>query len=137
MQLRCNEKKILNDINEDKDGRLRFHILGDKGSTPNMVLLTSRIFENSSPHQLIFSFCVEGEPIVKEDKLKIITEKTVFDHIREKGHEVVVLDDDETKVPEQTGVNFPTDLNAHTIAESSDNMRSVVDTGTPFHLQCC
>lgn len=125
---------------------------------------------------------------VEGDKLKIITEKTVFDHIREKaknysllssfenvrcpsvevhlprnhapekrsyhgrekmsyhGHEVVVLDDDD-KVPGQTDVNFPADLrkakheninhylilNDHNISESSDNMSSVVDTGTPFY----
>jgi ATP-dependent DNA helicase HFM1/MER3 len=126
---------------------------------------------------------------VEEEKFKILNEKTVFDHIREKaknfsllssfenircpsvevllgrnharekwsnhgrekrsydGHEIVVLDDDDNKVPGQTDVNFPADLrkavhedvnlsltlNDHNIAESSDNMSSVVDTGTPFH----
>lgn len=125
---------------------------------------------------------------VQEDKFKIITEKTVFDHIREKaknfsllssfenircppvevllgrnharekwsnhghektsyhGHEVIVLDDDDNKVPGQTDVNFQADLrkakqedinlsltlNDHNIAVNSDNISSVVDTGTPF-----
>ncbi|KAK2361463.1 DExH-box ATP-dependent RNA helicase DExH12 [Trifolium repens] len=125
---------------------------------------------------------------VEEEKFKILNEKTVFDHIREKaknfsllssfenircpsvevllgrnharekwsnhgrekrsydGHEIVVLDDDDNKVPGQTDVNFPADLrkavhedinlsltlNDHNIAESSDNMSSVVDTGIFF-----
>lgn len=37
IQLRRNEKKLLNDINADKDGRLRFHILGDKGKKKKRI----------------------------------------------------------------------------------------------------
>ncbi|XP_057523188.1 DExH-box ATP-dependent RNA helicase DExH17 isoform X2 [Amaranthus tricolor] len=37
IQLRRNEKKLLNDIHADKDGRLRFHILGDKGKKKKRI----------------------------------------------------------------------------------------------------
>ncbi|KAK3410213.1 hypothetical protein EUGRSUZ_J02227 [Eucalyptus grandis] len=37
IQLRRNEKKLLNDINADKDGRLRFHITGDKGKPKKRI----------------------------------------------------------------------------------------------------
>lgn len=37
IQLRRNEKKILNDINTDKEGRLRFHVLGDKGKKKKRI----------------------------------------------------------------------------------------------------
>lgn len=119
---------------------------------------------------------------VEEDKCKIITEKTIFDHIREKAknfsllsafdnircpslevllsrnhalekrpnhrHEVVVLDDeDRHEVPRPNDVNLPAELrkaeqddvelyltsNDHSTSGSSNNISSIVDTGTPFY----
>ncbi|KAA3476914.1 DExH-box ATP-dependent RNA helicase DExH17 isoform X5 [Gossypium australe] len=37
--LRRNEKKLMNDINGDKDGRLRFHVSGDKENGKNAFKL--------------------------------------------------------------------------------------------------
>lgn len=37
IQLRRNEKKFLNDVNNKKDGRLRFHVLDDKGKRKKRI----------------------------------------------------------------------------------------------------
>ncbi|PRQ46462.1 putative RNA helicase [Rosa chinensis] len=56
IQLRRNEKKLLNDINTDKDGRLRFHILGDKGKRKKRIQTREeKIF-------LLANDCLSGDP---------------------------------------------------------------------------
>ncbi|XP_010936598.1 ATP-dependent DNA helicase MER3 homolog [Elaeis guineensis] len=37
IQLRRNEKKLLNDINSDKEGRLRFHVIGENGKRKKRI----------------------------------------------------------------------------------------------------
>lgn len=60
IQLRRNEKKILNDINTDKDGRLRFHILGDKGKKKKRIQTREeKIF-------VLANDCLTGDPLVHE-----------------------------------------------------------------------
>lgn len=60
IQLRRNEKKILNDINADKDGRLRFHILGDKGKKKKRIQTREeKIF-------ILANDCLTGDPSVHE-----------------------------------------------------------------------
>ncbi|KAF5958681.1 hypothetical protein HYC85_005906, partial [Camellia sinensis] len=56
IQLRRNEKKLLNDINTDKDGRLRFHILGDnKKRKKRIQTREEKIF-------LLANDCLTGDP---------------------------------------------------------------------------
>ncbi|XP_024179709.1 DExH-box ATP-dependent RNA helicase DExH17 isoform X2 [Rosa chinensis] len=60
IQLRRNEKKLLNDINTDKDGRLRFHILGDKGKRKKRIQTREeKIF-------LLANDCLTGDPSVHD-----------------------------------------------------------------------
>ncbi|KAK9925336.1 hypothetical protein M0R45_033663 [Rubus argutus] len=60
IQLRRNEKKLLNDINADKDGRLRFHILGDKGKRKK------RIQTREEKIYLLANDCLTGDPSVHD-----------------------------------------------------------------------
>lgn len=60
IQLRRSEKKLLNDINIDKDNRLRFHILGDKEKRKKRV---------QSREEKIFVLandCLTGDPLVHD-----------------------------------------------------------------------
>ncbi|KAG5624417.1 hypothetical protein H5410_009635 [Solanum commersonii] len=58
IQLRRNEKKLLNDINIDKDNRLRFHILGDKEKRKKRVQTKEeKIF-------VLANDCLTGDPLV-------------------------------------------------------------------------
>ncbi|GMY13327.1 DExH-box ATP-dependent RNA helicase DExH17 isoform X5 [Fagus crenata] len=60
IQLRRNEKKLLNDINTDKDGRLRFHILGDKGKRKKRIQTREeKIF-------VLTNDCLTGDPSVHD-----------------------------------------------------------------------
>ncbi|XP_061367857.1 DExH-box ATP-dependent RNA helicase DExH17 [Gastrolobium bilobum] len=60
IQLRRNEKKLLNEINADKDGRLRFHILGDKGKKKK------RIQSREEKIFIIANDCLTGDPSVHD-----------------------------------------------------------------------
>ncbi|KAM7509150.1 hypothetical protein LguiA_019603 [Lonicera macranthoides] len=60
IQLRRNEKKLLNDINADKDGRLRFHIPGDKGKGKKRIQTREeKIF-------VLANDCLTGDPLVHD-----------------------------------------------------------------------
>ncbi|KAK7411205.1 hypothetical protein VNO78_02637 [Psophocarpus tetragonolobus] len=60
IQLRRNEKKLLNEINADKDGRLRFHILGDKGKKKRRIQTREeKIF-------VLANDCLTGDPSVHD-----------------------------------------------------------------------
>ncbi|XP_027153798.1 DExH-box ATP-dependent RNA helicase DExH17 [Coffea eugenioides] len=60
IQLRRNEKRLLNDINIDKDGRLRFHILDDKGKVKKRVQTREeKIF-------ILANDCLTGDPLVHD-----------------------------------------------------------------------
>ncbi|KAK7825009.1 dexh-box atp-dependent rna helicase dexh17 [Quercus suber] len=60
IQLRRNEKKLLNDINTDKDGRLRFHILDDKGKRKKRIQTREeKIF-------VLANDCLTGDPSVHD-----------------------------------------------------------------------
>ncbi|PHU01806.1 ATP-dependent DNA helicase MER3 -like protein [Capsicum chinense] len=60
IQLRRNEKKLLNDINIDKDNRLRFHILGDKAKRKMRVQTREeKIF-------VLANDCLTGDPFIHD-----------------------------------------------------------------------
>ncbi|KAH9790843.1 DExH-box ATP-dependent RNA helicase DExH17 [Citrus sinensis] len=60
IQLRRNEKKLLNVINIDKDGRLRFHINGDKGKRKKRIQTREeKIF-------VLANDCLIGDPSVHD-----------------------------------------------------------------------
>ncbi|PHU27550.1 ATP-dependent DNA helicase MER3 -like protein [Capsicum chinense] len=60
IQLRRNEKKLLNDINIDKDNRLRFHILGDKAKRKKRVQTREeKIF-------VLANDCLTGDPFIHD-----------------------------------------------------------------------
>ncbi|KAK9018141.1 hypothetical protein V6N11_001122 [Hibiscus sabdariffa] len=60
IQLRRNEKKLLNDINGDKDGRLRFHVSGDKGKRKKRIQTREeKIF-------VLANDCLTGDPLVHD-----------------------------------------------------------------------
>ncbi|KAH6771509.1 DNA helicase ROCK-N-ROLLERS [Perilla frutescens var. hirtella] len=60
IQLRRNEKKLLNDINNDKDGRLHFHILDDKGKRKKRIQTREeKIF-------VLVNDCLTGDPVVRD-----------------------------------------------------------------------
>lgn len=60
IQLRRNEKKILNDINGDKDGRLHFHVTGDKGKRKKHIQTREeKIF-------VLANDCLTGDPLVPD-----------------------------------------------------------------------
>ncbi|KAK7273541.1 hypothetical protein RIF29_14597 [Crotalaria pallida] len=60
IQLRRNEKKILNEINADKDGRLRYHILGSKEKKKKRIQTREeKIF-------ILLNDCLTGDPSVHD-----------------------------------------------------------------------
>ncbi|GAB2284680.1 hypothetical protein Dimus_019132 [Dionaea muscipula] len=60
IQLRRNEKKLLNVINMDKDGRLRFHIVGDKGKRKKRIQTREeKIF-------VLANDCLTGDPLIHD-----------------------------------------------------------------------
>ncbi|XP_068336136.1 DExH-box ATP-dependent RNA helicase DExH17 [Pyrus communis] len=60
IQLRRSEKKLLNDINADKDSRLRFHVLGDKGKRQK------RIQTREEKTFVLANDCLTGDPSVHD-----------------------------------------------------------------------
>ncbi|XP_073288785.1 DExH-box ATP-dependent RNA helicase DExH17 isoform X2 [Primulina huaijiensis] len=60
IQLRRNEKKFLNDINNEKDCRLRFHVLDDKGKRKKRIQTREeKIF-------ILVNDCLTGDPLVHD-----------------------------------------------------------------------
>ncbi|CAA7397582.1 unnamed protein product [Spirodela intermedia] len=60
IQLRRNEKKLLNDVNGDKDGRLRFHVLADNGKRKKRIQTREeKIF-------VLVNDCLTGDPTVHD-----------------------------------------------------------------------
>lgn len=60
IQLRRNEKKILNDLNTDKNGRLRFHINDDKGKRKKRIQTREeKIF-------VLTNDCLTGDPSIHD-----------------------------------------------------------------------
>lgn len=60
IQLRRNEKKLLNDINIDKPERLRYHILADKGKRKKRIQTREeKIF-------VLANDCLTGDPMVHD-----------------------------------------------------------------------
>lgn len=60
IQLRRNEKKILNDINTDKDVRLRFHIVIDNGKRKKRIQTREeKIF-------VLVNDCLTGDPSIHD-----------------------------------------------------------------------
>lgn len=60
IQLRRNEKKLLNDVNNDKDGRLRFHILDEKGKKKKRIQTREeKIF-------ILTNDCLTGDPLIHD-----------------------------------------------------------------------
>ncbi|OVA19861.1 Helicase [Macleaya cordata] len=57
IQLRRNEKKVLNDINSDKEGRLRFHILSENGKRKK------RIQSREEKIFVLANDCLTGDPL--------------------------------------------------------------------------
>ncbi|KAK1269112.1 hypothetical protein QJS04_geneDACA005067 [Acorus gramineus] len=60
IQLRRNEKKLLNDINSDKNGRLRFHVLGENGKR------RKRIQSREDKIFVLVNDCLTGEPSIHD-----------------------------------------------------------------------
>ncbi|WCJ21015.1 hypothetical protein M5689_003208 [Euphorbia peplus] len=60
IQLRRNEKKLLNDINIDKDSRLRFHVNGDKGKRKR------RIQSREEKIFVLTNDCLTGDPSIRD-----------------------------------------------------------------------
>ncbi|XP_065878315.1 DExH-box ATP-dependent RNA helicase DExH17 isoform X1 [Euphorbia lathyris] len=60
IQLRRNEKKLLNDINIDKGSRLRFHVNGDKGKRKR------RIQSREEKIFVLANDCLTGDPSVRD-----------------------------------------------------------------------
>ncbi|KAM6572347.1 hypothetical protein CsatA_016427 [Cannabis sativa] len=60
IQLRRNEKKLLNDINTDKEGRLRFHVLIDNGKRKKRIQTREeKIF-------VLVNDCLTGDPLIHD-----------------------------------------------------------------------
>ncbi|KAJ0962512.1 hypothetical protein J5N97_027634 [Dioscorea zingiberensis] len=60
IQLRRNEKKLLNDINSDKEGRLRFHVLGENGKRKK------RIQSREEKLYVLANDCLTGDPSIRD-----------------------------------------------------------------------
>ncbi|CAL9071793.1 unnamed protein product [Musa textilis] len=60
IQLRRNEKKLLNDINSDKEGRLRFHVLSENGKRKK------RIQTREEKMFVLANDCLTGDPLVHD-----------------------------------------------------------------------
>ncbi|KAG8071458.1 hypothetical protein GUJ93_ZPchr0006g46127 [Zizania palustris] len=60
IQLRRNEKKLINDINTDKEGRLRFHVVGANGKRKKRIQTREeKIF-------LLANDCLTGDPLIHD-----------------------------------------------------------------------
>lgn len=80
IQLRRNEKKLLNDVNNDKDGRLRFHILSDNGKRKKRIQTREeKIF-------VLVNDCLTGDPSVRDLSLTqvsslLLSSTFTFDYV--------------------------------------------------------
>lgn len=72
IQLRRNEKKLLNDINNDKNGRLRFHVLSDKGKPKK------RIQSREEKIFVLTNDCLTGDPSVHDLSMTQVRLITMF-----------------------------------------------------------
>lgn len=84
IQLRRNEKKLLNDVNNDKDGRLRFHILGEKGKKKKRIQTREeKIF-------ILANDCLTGDPLIHDlslSQVHFLERKWFLNHIMlERSH---------------------------------------------------
>ncbi|KAH7658892.1 DNA helicase protein [Dioscorea alata] len=60
IQLRRNEKKLLNDINSDKEGRLRFHVIGENSKRKKRIQTREeKIF-------VLANDCLTGDPSIRD-----------------------------------------------------------------------
>ncbi|KAF3321699.1 ATP-dependent DNA helicase MER3 [Carex littledalei] len=60
IQLRRNDKKILNDIHTDKEGRLRFHVLAENGKRKKRIMTREeKIF-------VLANDCLTGDPLIQD-----------------------------------------------------------------------
>lgn len=86
IQLRRNEKKFLNDINMDKDGQLRFHILGDKGKRKRRIQTREeKIF-------VLANDCLTGNPSVHDLSLtQVSTSQYIvyYSNVPNKAYEIL------------------------------------------------
>lgn len=67
IQLRRNEKKLLNDINADKDGRLRFHILSANAKRKK------RIQSREEKIFVLINDCLTGDPMIHDLSLNQVS----------------------------------------------------------------
>ena len=73
IQLRRTEKKLLNDINTDKDVRLRFHVLSDNGKRKKRIQTREeKIF-------VLVNDCLTGDPLIHDLSL---TQVLFYSHSR-------------------------------------------------------
>ncbi|RXH89396.1 hypothetical protein DVH24_031753 [Malus domestica] len=105
LHLRRSEKKLLNDINADKDGRLRFHVLGDKGKRQK------RIQTREEKTFVLANDCLTGDPSVHDLSL---TQVSFFIFFNES---LIILipfafDYVESYVAETKLVSLPQDMNS-------------------------
>lgn len=71
IQLRRNEKKLLNDINSDKDGRLRFHVLSETGKRKKRIQMREeKIF-------VLVNDCLTGDPSIHDLSFSQVFSATV------------------------------------------------------------
>ena len=58
--MRRNEKKLLNDINSDKEGRLRFHVIGENSKRKKRIQTREeKIF-------VLANDCLTGDPSIRD-----------------------------------------------------------------------
>lgn len=74
IQLRRKDKKILNDINADKDGRLLFHIVMENGKRKKRVQTREeKIF-------LLANDCLTGDPLIHDLSLNQVVCLSSYEH---------------------------------------------------------
>ncbi|KAK6912800.1 Sec63 domain [Dillenia turbinata] len=75
LQLRCNEKNLLNDLNTDKEGQLQFHVLADKGKKKMCIQTGDPAVCELSLNQDMNAICTNGCRISKSMKEYFIYRK--------------------------------------------------------------
>ncbi|RLM80527.1 hypothetical protein C2845_PM12G11660 [Panicum miliaceum] len=95
IQLRRNEKKILNDINTDKDGRLLFHIVMENGKRKK------RIQTREEKLFLLANDCLTGDPLIHDLSLnQALKSAGIYDF-------ETLATADARKIESATGRNYP------------------------------
>lgn len=75
IQLRRNEKKTLNDINSDKEGRLRFHVIAGNGKKKKRIQTREeKIF-------LLANDCLTGDPLIHDLSLNQVVCLSSLKHV--------------------------------------------------------